>query len=537
MTHHKYSQVKHGVRVHGGEFVATVGAHGGVLRVNGLSISAPASSLDVAWVRSSKASLATLLSSIAWYVESALGVVPQSDINLATPLELVWFNPLFADGQEGQLHLAYYVNGRVEETSSGDPFVFDAFVSALTGDVLDVLDRSTMAQPSPFSYPLQNADINLYDAVWGSRWKYYELVFDTADTPYTYPKKNDDVFNTVIDNTLYTKNLFFSLSNGEMESWNGVDTTLHIAVNLTIPNAYFDGYGIQFGEAYTTDDVVVHEWVHGYTSTLTGLVYRSEPGALNEAFSDIFGEAVDILNRDTTDTDTLRTVWPTECRWSLEDEWGQKAGSDGGARWALGENITIGENSYGDNSIRDMYSPECFWLPSTTLSPYYHCMPRSYDNGGVHLNSAVPSRFFAVLVDGGQYEDPKGGGNIEVIGIGFTKALNLMYRTLETLTSTSQFLDFAVATREVCDNNVGQPLYLPNLLDYNITASSEILSASDCEEVRNALRGSGLDYEDDLCENLNCNAGAYCFWTECSAGSTVLAHEVNMYRYNCLYLR
>jgi Zn-dependent metalloprotease len=51
-----------------------------------------------------------------------------------------------------------------------------------------------------------------------------------------------------------------------------------------------------------TDDVVAHEWIHVYTYYTNSLVYQSQPGALNEAFSDIFAETVDLLNGRGLDT-------------------------------------------------------------------------------------------------------------------------------------------------------------------------------------------------------------------------------------------
>jgi Zn-dependent metalloprotease len=51
-----------------------------------------------------------------------------------------------------------------------------------------------------------------------------------------------------------------------------------------------------FGMYLTTDDVVAHEWTHIYTYYANGLIYQWQPGALNEAYSDIFGETVDLLN-------------------------------------------------------------------------------------------------------------------------------------------------------------------------------------------------------------------------------------------------
>ena len=40
-------------------------------------------------------------------------------------------------------------------------------------------------------------------------------------------------------------------------------------------------------------DVVAHEWTHGVTDFSSELIYRDESGALNEAFSDIMGAAME----------------------------------------------------------------------------------------------------------------------------------------------------------------------------------------------------------------------------------------------------
>ena len=46
----------------------------------------------------------------------------------------------------------------------------------------------------------------------------------------------------------------------------------------------------------TADDVVAHEWGHAYTEFTHGLIYQWQPGALNESYSDIWGETVDLIN-------------------------------------------------------------------------------------------------------------------------------------------------------------------------------------------------------------------------------------------------
>ncbi len=68
------------------------------------------------------------------------------------------------------------------------------------------------------------------------------------------------------------------------------------------PNASWNGTFISFCRGMTTDDVTAHEWTHAYTQYTHNLIYAWQPGALNEAYSDIFGETVDLINNRMTDT-------------------------------------------------------------------------------------------------------------------------------------------------------------------------------------------------------------------------------------------
>ncbi len=66
------------------------------------------------------------------------------------------------------------------------------------------------------------------------------------------------------------------------------------------PNASWNGTFISFCNGLTTDDVTGHEWTHAYTQYTHGLIYQWQPGALNESYSDIYGETIDRINgRDT----------------------------------------------------------------------------------------------------------------------------------------------------------------------------------------------------------------------------------------------
>jgi len=62
------------------------------------------------------------------------------------------------------------------------------------------------------------------------------------------------------------------------------------------PNASWNGSFISFCPGTTTDDVTAHELGHAYTTYTHGLIYAWQPGALNESYSDIWGETLDQLN-------------------------------------------------------------------------------------------------------------------------------------------------------------------------------------------------------------------------------------------------
>ncbi|MGD2107984.1 MAG: M4 family metallopeptidase [Phycisphaerae bacterium] len=75
--------------------------------------------------------------------------------------------------------------------------------------------------------------------------------------------------------------------------------TVHSAA-ISCPNAQWrGGIGLAiFCTGTVTDDILAHEFTHGITGSTARLVYQNQPGQLNEAYSDIFGELVDLFNGD-----------------------------------------------------------------------------------------------------------------------------------------------------------------------------------------------------------------------------------------------
>jgi Zn-dependent metalloprotease len=72
-------------------------------------------------------------------------------------------------------------------------------------------------------------------------------------------------------------------------------------------NAYWTGDSMLFGDGYTTFyplvslDVSAHEVSHGFTDFNSDLIYSGQSGGINEAFSDMAGEAAEFYMRGTND--------------------------------------------------------------------------------------------------------------------------------------------------------------------------------------------------------------------------------------------
>lgn len=94
----------------------------------------------------------------------------------------------------------------------------------------------------------------------------------------------------------------YDAAGAEMRSVNNDPT-------ISCPNANWNGSTTNYCNGVTSDDVVSHEWGHAYTEYTSNLIYQWQPGALNESYSDIWGETIDMLNGVGTDAPApVRTV-------------------------------------------------------------------------------------------------------------------------------------------------------------------------------------------------------------------------------------
>lgn len=97
-----------------------------------------------------------------------------------------------------------------------------------------------------------------------------------------------------------------------VDSYNNAGSEMRSVNNdprISCPNANWNGITTNYCNGVTSDDVVAHEWGHAYTDYTHDLIYQWQSGALNESYSDIWGEVVDMLNGAGTDLPaTVRSV-------------------------------------------------------------------------------------------------------------------------------------------------------------------------------------------------------------------------------------
>ena len=256
------------------------------------------------------------------------------------------------------------------------------------------------------------------------------------------------------------------------DSYDGAGAQMRTINNdPTVPNASWNGSTTNYRDGTAADDVIAHEWGHAYTEYTSGLIYAWQPGAINESYSDIWGETIDLINNyeDAGEDLSLRT--------SCES-------SD---RWRMGEDAT-----FFSAPIRDLWDPTCNGHPGKLTDNEYHCTEG--DSGGVHINSGVPNHAYALLVDGGTYN----GQTIN--GIGFTKAAHIFWRAQSVyLTATSDFYVLADALETSCTDLIGVNLEGLTTTSTPAGASGEIMTSADYDELVKALLAVELRVNPDQC--------------------------------------
>ncbi len=583
-----YTQRYQGVDVFGAELRAHLDGSGQLTSVNGFA--APDLSLDVTPRLSESEAASLAVNIVERTVEGA------TDLDSAST-ELVIYRMGSTRGESGAAVLTWVV-----EVSNAGDVREKVFLDAKTGKVVNrfsmiahALDRKLLeGSIDDKGTPTPDDDTVKLTQVWA----------EGQPTGSLNPSQLD-----LHDGTGEAYWLFKNAFN--RDSYDGAGATM-ITVNNDpredCPNASWNGATTNYCNGVTSDDTVAHEWAHAYTEYTSDLVYQWQSGAMNEAFSDIWGETVDQLNnryneqpegprttlcskysrgavtftintpasiagpcnaapasfgpvydatgktsdvvvgRDRATDGTSATDGCTaftnasalsgkfvyvdrgacalvakannalaagaigivvgnndaaEAPFSMSgdtDIYGVMIGkadgqriksavgpvnvtvkaADAGARddshrWLSGE----GDPAFG-GAIRDMWKPTCYGDPGKVSDAEYRCS--TDDGGGVHSNSGVVNHAWALLVDGGTFN------NVTVPAVGLDQSAAIFWRTqTEYLSPIADFRDLAAGLQAACTDMVGKPISVLTLVPNAAPTAADPVSRADCAAVASVI--------------------------------------------------
>jgi len=233
------------------------------------------------------------------------------------------------------------------------------------------------------------------------------------------------------------------------------------AKSFECPKADVMVYGPGFAGAL---DVVAHEVTHGVIAHAANLIYTDEPGAVNEAFADIFGALVEFHARD------------------------------GNGNWVIGESLpgasveqpmrSMTTPNLLDGSGAPMFNKDQAFSSANRGQPDHYAdyvarddpiCETTYDffNGCVHFNSGILNKLAHLIGAGGEHRGAR------VNGIGTEKLGRIAYRALTIrLNDSSGLLDAGEALVGACNDLA--------------TANIAGFVAADCDEVEKARQSVGL---------------------------------------------
>jgi Zn-dependent metalloprotease len=201
---------------------------------------------------------------------------------------------------------------------------------------------------------------------------------------------------------------------------NGAQVVSTVHYDNDYDNAFWNGTQLVFGDGDGTVflrftkpiDVIGHEFTHAMTQYTSGFTYEGQSGALNESISDVFGSCVKqrVLGQDVTQAD-----------------------------WLIGEGILAPEVQ--GKALRSMKEPGTAYDDDVLgKDPQVGSMDdyvdTEDDNGGVHTNSGIPNRAFALAA-------------IAMGGNAWDGAGQIWYAALTSgIGADTNFAGFAAATLE-----------------------------------------------------------------------------------------
>jgi len=303
----------------------------------------------------------------------------------------------------------------------------DIFVDAQNGSILYVNDKihhqdslglahTKYSSTKPITTDLHNSTFRLRETGRGNGIETYDLnnstsygsAVDFNDSDNTWNNFNankDEVATDAHWGMEMTYDYYWNRYGRNSIDGNGFKLKGYVHYSTNYVNAYWNGQVMTFGDGNSSInplvsiDIVGHEITHGLTSNTADLDYQDESGAMNEAYSDIFGTAIEHYGKT--------------------------------GNWTMGEDIGY--------TMRSMSNPKSKGDPDTYHGINYYI--GTADNGGVHTNSGVLNHWFYLCSEGGSGINDN-QDTFLVAGVGIDTAAAIAFRTLTVyLINTSQYAD------------------------------------------------------------------------------------------------
>jgi vibriolysin len=326
--HYRYQQYFRGIPVWGEHVVVAEDARGNLRSLFGRTVGGLAAEIPV------RAPLIGTGNALAAAKTAALGkLVSAMQVENVSNRQMIYVD------DNDVAHMAYVVNFFADYAPSGlmlraasDPRRPFVIVDAQTGLVLKQWDGLTTAAIG--TGPGGNAKTGQY--TWGSGGRYGYL--DVAQSGSTCTMNNTDVKSVNLNGSTGSSTTAYSYTcpNNTYKAINGAYSPINDAhyfggviqnmysaytgskaltfqlimrvhYGSSYENAFWNGTNMSFGDGATTFyplvsvDVAGHEVSHGYTEQHSNLTYSGQSGGMNEAYSDMGGEATEYYWKGSND--------------------------------------------------------------------------------------------------------------------------------------------------------------------------------------------------------------------------------------------
>ena len=430
--HVRYDQRVGGVRVFGQQLVQQLDANGRTLGISGAideTLSLDVTPL-VSAAQAERAALASAARGTLVLADPELVVRPRErDLAWTLWLRLDFgLERVFVDARTGAV-VHRYPDLRTDSAVGpgtgvwGDPKKVSADASGgqyLANDLLRPCPITTYDMGYNASLTAQALDTGRFDPAWTARdsddnWNDGVVVDAHVYSGYTYDyyfkrhgRHGLDDHDVAMRAIVHPLPALFHLANAGYDPFSG-------------SVMFGDGDSV-FGPFSGALDVVAHEMTHGVTAYTWNGIYEGESGALNEAFSDMMGTAVEFFEQPAGNGRLL-------------------------ADYFLGEDLTY-QFDPARLAVRSMENPGLFCAAGFGCDPdhYSKRYRGSDDNGGVHHNNGIPNQAFYLAAEGGT--NRTSGQHVAGLGAGGReKAERIFYRGFTYyLTPSATFHDARVAT-------------------------------------------------------------------------------------------